>query len=452
MQNVLNKIIFDKKQWLKDFDFSKYDFANLTSSSRDFYQALKQKPAFILECKKASPSKGLIRKDFDLSAIAKIYQKYASVISVLTDEKYFQGSFDYLKQVEKLVDKPLLCKDFIIDEKQILLARLFGADAVLLMLSVLDDEQYLALKTKANQLNMGVLTETSNQAEIIRAINLGAKVIGINNRDLRDLSVDINKTAVLVDFIRQNFTDYQGLIISESGINNNQDIWRLTDFADGFLVGSSLMKQVDLEDAVRGLVLSDKVCGLTNSFDAQNAYQLGALYGGLIFADNSIRKIDIDKAKEIVKSSPLRYVGVFQNQSIDYVVDVAKQLNLFAIQLHGFEDDQYIKNLKNQLPASIQIWRAVFVGDDDFCANDLIDCYVLDNKKGEKLGGTGTTFDWQKIPSTIKCKSLLAGGINPDNCVSARTQGVLGLDINSGVEKAPRVKDINKLSLVLKRG
>lgn len=133
----------------------------------------------------------MIRDDFDPARIAAIYKHYASAISVLTDEKYFQGSFDFLPIVSQIAPQPILCKDFIIDPYQIYLARYYQADACLLMLSVLDDEQYRQLAAVAHSLEMGVLTEVSNEEELERAIALGAKVVGINNRDLRDLSIDL---------------------------------------------------------------------------------------------------------------------------------------------------------------------------------------------------------------------------------------------------------------------
>ena len=156
MATVLKKIIEDKQLWLAEQQ-TKKPLTNFKSkvvpSDRDFYQALTQpKTVFILECKKASPSKGLIRDDFDPATIAKVYKDYASAISVLTDEKYFQGSFEFLPMVRNEVTQPVLCKDFIIDEYQIYLARYYQADAILLMLSVVNDDEYRHLSQIAHQL------------------------------------------------------------------------------------------------------------------------------------------------------------------------------------------------------------------------------------------------------------------------------------------------------------
>lgn len=199
---------------------------------------------------KASPSKGLIRDDFDPVAIAQVYQDYASAISVLTDEKYFQGDFAFLPQVSAAVHQPVLCKDFIISEYQIYLARYYQADAILLMLSVLDDSQYRQLSAVAHSLKLGVLTEVSNEEELQRAIQLEARVVGINNRDLRDLSIDLDRTRRLAPRLPEGVS-----VISESGIHRHAQIRELSRFADGFLIGSSLMSEPDLTLAVRRVIL-----------------------------------------------------------------------------------------------------------------------------------------------------------------------------------------------------
>ena len=244
MANILEKIVLDKRIEIDALKLAKplASFIDeLTPTTKDMYAALKRTPekpeaGFILECKKASPSKGLIRPDFDVKAICQTYDKYAAAISVLTDEKYFQGTFEYLQLVTQTVQCPVLNKDFFIDEYQVHLARYYGADAVLLMLSVLSDEEYRSLAKVAEQYNLAILTEISNEEERDRAIHLGAKMIGINNRNLRDLSTDIART---FDFAPTLPDDV--IIISESGIYTNAQVRELAPAVDGFLVGSSLM-------------------------------------------------------------------------------------------------------------------------------------------------------------------------------------------------------------------
>ncbi|ATM85959.1 bifunctional indole-3-glycerol-phosphate synthase TrpC/phosphoribosylanthranilate isomerase TrpF [Yersinia enterocolitica] len=446
-ETVLHKIVRDKEIWVaaRKLQQPLASFQNdITLSQRDFYQALQgDKTVFILECKKASPSKGVIRDNFNPAEIAAVYKNYASAISVLTDEKYFQGSFDFLPQVSAVVTQPVLCKDFIIDAYQIQLARFYQADAILLMLSVLDDESYHQLAAVAHSLNMGVLTEASNAEELDRAIALGAKVVGINNRDLRDLSIDLNRTRELAPRLPAGVT-----VISESGINHYRQVRELGHIANGFLIGSALMSEPDLNAAVRRVLLGEnKVCGLTRAQDAATAYHAGAVYGGLIFVDSSPRHVDIAQARAVISGAPLKYVGVFRDAQSDTIQNIAERLSLAAVQLHGHEDQTYINQLRDVLPASCQIWKALSVSDT-LPARHLqhVERYVLDNGKG----GTGQTFDWSLLAGESLDNVLLAGGLNADNSGRAAQLGCAGLDFNSGVESAPGVKDPQLIADVFK--
>ncbi|WP_312073645.1 bifunctional indole-3-glycerol-phosphate synthase TrpC/phosphoribosylanthranilate isomerase TrpF [Atlantibacter sp.] len=447
MQTVLAKIVADKAIWVEARKAQQplASFQNdIVPSQRHFYEALRgARTVFILECKKASPSKGVIRNDFDPASIAAVYKHHASAISVLTDEKYFQGSFDFLPIVSRIAPQPILCKDFIIDAYQIYLARHYQADACLLMLSVLDDEQYRQLAAVAHSLNMGVLTEVSNEEELERAIALEAKVVGINNRDLRDLSIDLNRTRQLAPRLGAGVT-----VISESGINRYADVRELSHFANGFLIGSALMGEDDLNAAVRRVLLGEnKVCGLTRAEDAQAAYEAGAIYGGLIFAESSPRYVTPEQAKTVIAAAPLRYVGVFRDSPLQNVVSIAQALSLSAVQLHGGEDQAYITALRAALPATVAIWKALSVAES-LPARDLdhVDRYVFDNGQG----GSGQRFDWSLLAGQPLDNVLLAGGLGADNCVEAAKLGCSGLDFNSGVESAPGIKDSNKLAAVFK--
>ncbi|MCG3742370.1 bifunctional indole-3-glycerol-phosphate synthase TrpC/phosphoribosylanthranilate isomerase TrpF [Vibrio cincinnatiensis] len=443
MAEVLAKIVGDKAVWVAERKLAQPldTFQSLLSKTdRDFYQALNQsKTVFILECKKASPSKGLIRDSFDLDYIASVYHQYADAISVLTDEKYFQGNFDFIARVRAQVSQPVLCKDFMIDPYQVYLARHYGADAILLMLSVLNDEQYGQLANIAHELGMGILTEVSNEEELQRAIALKAKVIGINNRNLRDLSTDLNRTKQLAPQLPK-----ECIVISESGIYNHQQVRNLSQFANGFLIGSSLMSQDNVEQAVRKVILGEnKVCGLTHADDAVKAYQAGAVYGGLIFVEQSKRYVDKEAARLTMSGAPLLYVGVFQNHPIDQIVELANELNLTAVQLHGDEDQTYIDALRTRLPEQVTIWKAYGVAETVPPLLKHVERHLLDTKVGAQTGGTGQTFDWQLI--TQPQHIMLAGGITPDNVKLAASIGCLGVDLNSGVESEPGKKDAAKL-------
>ena len=442
MATVLKKIIEDKAHWLqaqKQQQPLSAFMHNIKRSDRDFYGALTQSQSvFILECKKASPSKGLIRDDFDPQAIAQIYKPFASAISVLTDEKYFQGNFHYIKQIRDLVLQPILCKDFIIDEYQIYLARYHQADAILLMLSVLTDQEYQQLSAIAHQLNMGVLTEASTQKEVERAVKLNAKVIGINNRNLRDLTVDLNRTKQLAQYIPND-----RIIISESGINTHQQILSLSHYANGFLIGSALMSEKRLDLAVRKIIFGEnKICGLTRVEDAQAAYHAGAIFGGLIFVSTSPRDITLAKAKTICNNVPLNWIGIFKNEQQTHIINIANQLQLFAVQLHGNEEAEYIKTLRKALPKSCQIWQAISINRPILeKPNPFVDRYVFDNGNG----GTGKPFNWQYLQNHPLDNVMLAGGIAADNAAQAMQMGCIGIDANSRLENQAGIKDATKI-------
>ncbi|SHH36964.1 bifunctional indole-3-glycerol-phosphate synthase TrpC/phosphoribosylanthranilate isomerase TrpF [Ferrimonas marina] len=417
-------------------------------SDRSLYQALKQAPTgFILECKKASPSKGLIRPDFDPVAIGRVYDRYAAGISVLTDEQFFQGSFEYLKAVREAVSVPVLCKDFIIDVRQLRLARQLGADAALLMLSVLEDDLYQALAEEADALGLDILTEVSNEAELERAIALGAKIIGINNRDLRDLSVDLTATERLAPKIPAD-----RVVISESGIYHHGQVRRLAPHADAFLVGSSLTEQDDVDQACRELIYGPvKICGLTREQDAQAAASAGASFGGLIFAERSPRCVSPEQAKRIVASAPLRFIGVFVDQSKQQIAALAKELKLWGVQLHGSEDERYVDRLRHALEqegCQCQIIKAVKPDGSNDVSN--ADRRLYDSAKAGQFGGTGETFAWDAVGEQRQ-DAFLAGGLGPDNIAEAAAAGFFGLDINSGVETAPGQKDPQLLADCLQR-
>lgn len=270
------------------------------------------------------------------------------------------------------------------------------------MLSVLDDEQYRQLSAVAHSLNMGVLTEVSNEEELERAITLEAKVVGINNRDLRDLSIDLNRTRQLAPRLGAGVT-----VISESGINSYAQVRELSHFANGFLIGSAMMEHDDLNAAVRRVLLGEnKICGLTREQDAQAAYEAGAIYGGLIFVESSPRAVNEEQARKVMAAAPLNYVGVFRDADINDVAAKADALSLSAVQLHGDEDQAYIDALRHALAPQVQIWKAQSVGAT-LPARNLkhVDKYVLDN--GE--GGTGQRFDWSLLRGEVLDNVLLAG-------------------------------------------
>lgn len=447
---ILNKIISYKKNWVinQKNQLPSYILkSKVQNSRRNFYRCLhdnKNQSIFILEYKPASPSKGIITNHPDPIKTANIYKNYATIISIVTDEKYFNGNFNTLYQISNVVEQPILCKDFFISTWQVYFARLYKADAILLMLSVLNDSTYKKLANIAHSLCMGVLTEITNETELKRAISLGAKVIGINNRNLHDLSIDLNRTINLSTSIPKSI-----IKISESGITNYKHIKKLRRYVDGFLIGTILMIQNKLETAIPKLILGEnKICGITRSEDAYVAYKAGAIYGGLIFINHSPRYINVAKASHIVLSTQyLNYVGVFYNETIEHIVTIVNQLNLYAVQLHGSENQDYINKLRVQLPSACEIWKSINMK----CKLPFIpylfniNRYILDNG----TGGSGQPFDWSCLVNmkNLHC-TILAGGLSIDNCLEASYLGCIGLDFNSGVENSPGIKNHQKIKQI----
>ena len=228
--------------------------------TRDFVAALRQgktSPAVIAEVKKASPSKGVLREDFDPVEIALSYQQgNASCISVLTDSKFFQGSFDYLEQIRAAVDLPLLCKDFIIYPYQMYLARLRGADAVLLIAAILSDRDLQYFIKIAKALKLAALIEVHTLVELDRVLALdGVTLVGINNRNLENFSVDLQTTSQLLTARQPQLKQRDILVVSESGIHAPADVAVVTQAgAAAVLVGESLVKQPEPGTAIASLL------------------------------------------------------------------------------------------------------------------------------------------------------------------------------------------------------
>jgi indole-3-glycerol phosphate synthase len=239
---------------------------------RDFLAGVRQPRlgniALIAEVKKASPSAGVICADFDPVRIAKEYEAAgASCLSVLTDEKFFQGSLDYLRQIRQAVKLPLLRKDFIIDERQILEAIEWGADAILLIVAILDDAQLQKFHSLAVEAGLTVLVEVHDEVELGRALKVGAPLIGVNNRDLKTFKLDLATTerlAAMLDskrgvcsdtFPDGDRRDARPTLVAESGIHTRADVERLVRCgAKAVLVGESLMRGGDIRTKVRELL------------------------------------------------------------------------------------------------------------------------------------------------------------------------------------------------------
>jgi indole-3-glycerol phosphate synthase len=259
--SILEKIVTAKKKRLSSAKYSRpiaeiKSFIRDSEQPRDFAKALKRDNTpirLIAEIKKASPSKGLIRADFSHSAIASVYeQKKVDAVSVLTEEDFFQGSLEFLEDVKKIVSCPVLRKDFIFDEYQIFEARANKTDAILLIAAILElkqAEEYLHL---ASELGLFVLFEVHDFAELETALKVNAPIIGINNRNLKTLAIDLSTTFELKKEIPG-----ERIVVSESGIKTRDDVLRLEESGiDAMLIGTSLMESQDIAgkiDTLKGI-------------------------------------------------------------------------------------------------------------------------------------------------------------------------------------------------------
>ncbi|MCJ8280495.1 MAG: indole-3-glycerol phosphate synthase TrpC [Rivularia sp. ALOHA_DT_140] len=264
-KHILNEIFLHKKQEVTQMRLELplaevQKQLNDAPQVKDFLKALQNNsssPSLIAEVKKASPSKGIIREDFDPVKIAQAYETAgAACLSVLTDEKFFQGSFDNLRKVRKSVELPLLCKEFIIDLYQIYLARTAGADAVLLIAAILSDVQLKDFLRVIHSLKMTALIEVHTLAELDRVLRLeNVKLVGINNRNLKNSSVNLANTKELISQRKRQLQSFGIKVVSESGIYTPDDLNFVNNAgASAVLVGESLVKQPDVEGAVRKLL------------------------------------------------------------------------------------------------------------------------------------------------------------------------------------------------------
>ena len=263
-KNILEEIV-----WHKDIEIK--NFKKITSledlikkldklpSPKDFSKSIlhsKIKPGVIAEIKKASPSKGVIREDFKPEEIASCYERSgASCISVLTDKRFFQGSYEILQDVRRSTNLPLLCKDFIISAYQIYKARVSGADAILLIAAILSDDDLIYLKKIADNLKMSVLVEVHDDEELERILSLKTfNLIGINNRDLKTFKTELKTSIKLMSKYSEIFSKDNIIPISESGINNSEDLKALDLIGvKGVLIGERFMRENNIENSFKKL-------------------------------------------------------------------------------------------------------------------------------------------------------------------------------------------------------
>lgn len=431
MADVLGEIVAHKRREVAE-RLSGFDSAGIAPTTRSLRSALARPGArFLMEVKRASPSGHRSRHSTEEAIAA--YAGVADGVSVLTDRRFFDGSFEALETVRARFDGPILAKDFVVVPAQVAEARAHGADAVLCMLSVLSDEESRAVMGEAERLGMDVLVEVHGEDELARALALGATLIGINNRDLRTLTTDLAVTERLAARVPAHVT-----LVSESGIAARRDVERLGHHADAFLVGSSLMTSDDVREAARALVFGRvKICGLTRAEDVAAAAKAGAIHAGLILVPGTPRDLPVEVAATLAveaRAAGLRPVAVFRDCAASGVLEAIARVQPFAVQLHGRETAEEVAAIRRGFTG--EIWTAGFGqrGGDR----------LLFDAEG---GGTGRTCDWEAVAAhPDKASAFLAGGIGADNARAAQKTGVYGIDASSRLEAVPGIKDHKRLA------
>ena len=431
-----------------------------------FEAALRQQDFnFICEVKKASPSKGIIAEDFPYLDIAKEYEVAgAAAISVLTEPDFFKGDKKYLQEIASTVKIPVLRKDFIIDEYQIYQAKVWGASAILLICACLDVPTLTKFRGLADSLGLSSLVEAHDEHEVQMAIDCGACIIGVNNRNLKDFTVDVQNSVRLRNLVQDDV-----IFVSESGLETPEDIQVLRDNNIGVaLMGETFMRSPNKVEKLAYLygptyyTPKVKMCGISKVETIPAVVEAKPDYMGLVFAPSK-RQVTVDQAKTLVEELHKQYtkrynngaeqsnndeiktVGIFVNETLDNLVTIATEVNLDAVQLHGDEDEAFIQSLKER--TNVEVWKAVQVrsaADAEKWIDSSADMLLFDAYHKDERGGTGEVFDWSSLDE-FERPFMLAGGIDSTNVARAiRTVRPYGIDISSGIE-TDGVKDDEKI-------
>ena len=436
-----------------------------------FEAALRQQDFnFICEVKKASPSKGIIAEHFPYLDIAKEYEVAgAAAISVLTEPDFFKGDKKYLQEIASTVKIPVLRKDFIIDEYQIYQAKVWGASAILLICACLDVPTLIKFRDLADSLGLSSLVEAHDEKEVQMAIDCGARIIGVNNRNLKDFTVDVQNSVRLRNLVQDDV-----IFVSESGLETPEDIQVLRDNNIGVaLMGETFMRSPNKVEKLAYLygptyyTPKVKMCGISKVETIPAVVEAKPDYMGLVFAPSK-RQVTVDQAKILVeelhrgyakkygsdtehdKNDTIKTVGVFVNETVDNLVTIANEANLDAVQLHGDEDETFIQSLKER--TNVEVWKAVQIrsaADVEKWIDSSADMLLFDAYHKDERGGTGEVFDWSSLDA-FERPFMLAGGIDSTNVARAiRTVRPYGIDISSGIE-TNGVKDDEKITAFTK--
>ena len=443
---ILDRIIEDKKKRLEELQLNIDELKRRCETvppSKDFYSALKEGGISIIgEIKRASPSKGIIREDFPHLELAMEYEGAVEAVSILTEEDHFKGSIGYLEDIAQRIDTPLLCKDFIFTREQVYLARSKGASSILLIVRILEQKLLKTLLECARSLGMEPLVETHTEEEVKRALEAGARIIGINNRDLSNFTVDIGRSIKLSKDIPEGIA-----VVAESGIKERSDIVALEKAGiDAVLVGETLMRSSNLVESVRrlrGESTQVKVCGIKSSQEADILNKVKPHYTGFVFAPSK-RQVDRETAKGLREGlhPSIKTVGVFVDEEYEEILATARYCSLDVIQLHGRESTDLCRRLKEL--EEFKVWKAL---PGETITDDIIANYsrVTDSLLFDSLTpGGGKTFNWEMVRD-IHGDIILAGGLkfyNVGEAIQRVNPSIV--DVSSGVE-GNEGKDYSKI-------
>ena len=429
-----------------------------------FEAALRQQDFnFICEVKKASPSKGIIAEHFPYLDIAKEYEVAgAAAISVLTEPDFFKGDKKYLQEIASTVKIPVLRKDFIIDEYQIYQAKVWGASAILLICACLDVPTLTKFRELADSLGLSSLVEAHDEKEVQMAIDCGARIIGVNNRNLKDFTVDVQNSVRLRNLVQDDV-----IFVSESGLETPEDIQVLRDNNIGVaLMGETFMRSPNKVEKLAYLygptyyTPKVKMCGISKVETIPAIVDAKPDYMGLVFAPSK-RQVTVEQAKILIEElhkqcinhydiKVVKTVGVFVNETLDNLVRIADTANLDAVQLHGDEDEAFIQSLKERI--NVEVWKAVQIrsaADAEKWIDSSAEMLLFDAYHKDERGGTGEVFDWSSLDA-FERPFMLAGGIDSTNVARAiRTVRPYGIDISSGIE-TNGMKDDKKITAFTK--
>ena len=488
--NILDRIVRTKRGEVRALRSARAELARAARSApppRDFRAALRKpsgEVAIIAEVKRRSPGAGSIREDLDPSDLAADYAgSGASAISVLTDRTYFGGGLNDLRRVRARMRRPVLRKDFLVDPLQLAESRAAGADAVLLIVRILEDPLLAELLSGARELGMAALVEVHDAAELERALAAGAEVVGINNRDL---STFRSSVAVTLELVRR--IPPEVVVISESGLATRKDLATVgAAGADAVLMGEALLRSPRPGDAVAALtgvpcgpraaatgphaqpptaarpappvgraatppsappepstiatgpqppppaprpapVPEVKICGITRPADGRVAARAGATWVGTVLTPGFSRSVDIPTARAVAEAAGLPLVILLVDPNLDQAVAAARATGASVVQLHGREDPDTVVRLRAAGPWAV--WKAAPVRDAAD-ARTALDRYgaaadgLLFDGWHEKLpGGTGTRFPWQSLAGIRDRfapgqRFVAAGGLNAGNVAEA---------------------------------